>query len=491
NYSNHIQRHKHMKIKVWHFKFKFKSKFTFISSPQECKKATFVPGYNLGGEGFDIVTMERKGAYVIDTETWNLGNGSSINQSNFICINQKVPVAVADWRNLPKCNMQISSTLYDSVETMVKDSTSSVSNWTIGLDIPVKLSVTVGVSFGGSHSRTALFGMTKSKHDRYSFVRHSVDSVNCLPPYCPANGSMYHYLIDIYGTHYITQVSLGGEMKATTAFKTCWATINGLSATEVSDCLSVEASVNVTHIAMKVRERNTEITGGDKNGVDLFQGESDPLFYNRWIKSLKTTPDQYIMKNSVLKKCSETCQIGHRFDKNLNSNCCPAVKGLATLKVFKLYAKKLHGDLFSETDAFVMVSYGNQIKQTKMIKNNNNPVWQETLEFGPIIIDMKSKLKFTVFDDDKNFNVEVLGECLFDLLRGKVSDCCMFKHGTFFFTYDVQCAPSLGGSQCQEYNPSPMNLSLAKVFYSRNRVLVGDSGQQFAKATSQSGFDQL
>uniref|UniRef100_A0A3Q3F3T0 C2 domain-containing protein n=1 Tax=Kryptolebias marmoratus TaxID=37003 RepID=A0A3Q3F3T0_KRYMA len=453
--------------------------------------ATFVPGYNLGGEGFDIVTMERKGAYVIDTETWNLGNGSSINQSNFICINQKVPVAVADWRNLPKCNMQISSTLYDSVETMVKDSTSSVSNWTIGLDIPVKLSVTVGVSFGGSHSRTALFGMTKSKHDRYSFVRHSVDSVNCLPPYCPANGSMYHYLIDIYGTHYITQVSLGGEMKATTAFKTCWATINGLSATEVSDCLSVEASVNVTHIAsIKAMYKHC-------------QEKKNKLLYSETRNGLKKEVEQYIMKNSVLKKCSETCQIGHRFDKvdlcacvcnrnqNLNSNCCPAVKGLATLKVFKLYAKKLHGDLFSETDAFVMVSYGNQIKQTKMIKNNNNPVWQETLEFGPIIIDMKSKLKFTVFDDDKNFNVEVLGECLFDLLRGKVSDCCMFKHGTFFFTYDVQCAPSLGGSQCQEYNPSPMNLSLAKVFYSRNRVLVGDSGQQFAKATSQSGFDQL
>ncbi|KAI3352749.1 hypothetical protein L3Q82_019336 [Scortum barcoo] len=52
------------------------SRVHFIGTPQECKKAQYVPGYNLGGEGFDIVTMERKGAYVIDTETWDLGNGT-------------------------------------------------------------------------------------------------------------------------------------------------------------------------------------------------------------------------------------------------------------------------------------------------------------------------------------------------------------------------------------------------------------------------------
>lgn len=156
----------------------FSSTISFTGSPQECEKAHFVPGYNLGGEGFDIVTMERKGAYVIDTETWNLGNGTCRMYSNSYMRGekQKVPAAVVDWRNLPKCTMDVSSMLYDSVETLVNDSTSSVSNdWKIGLDIPVDPSVSVGVGFGGSHSKAAKFGMKKSKEDRYSFVRHSVN----------------------------------------------------------------------------------------------------------------------------------------------------------------------------------------------------------------------------------------------------------------------------------------------------------------------------
>uniref|UniRef100_A0A3Q2P3Q8 MACPF domain-containing protein n=1 Tax=Fundulus heteroclitus TaxID=8078 RepID=A0A3Q2P3Q8_FUNHE len=152
------------------------STVSFIGSPQECEKAHFVPGYNLGGEGFDIVTMERKGAYVIDTETWNLGNGTCklCRNSYMAGEKQKVPVAVVDWRNLPKCTMKVSSTLYDSVESLVNDSTSSVSNdWKIGLEIPVDPSVTVGVGLGGSHSRASEFAMKKSKEDHYTFVSQS------------------------------------------------------------------------------------------------------------------------------------------------------------------------------------------------------------------------------------------------------------------------------------------------------------------------------
>ncbi|KAL0165650.1 hypothetical protein M9458_037494, partial [Cirrhinus mrigala] len=41
---------------------------------KECEDAPFVPGYNLAGEGFDVVTMERKDSYVINMEKWDLGN---------------------------------------------------------------------------------------------------------------------------------------------------------------------------------------------------------------------------------------------------------------------------------------------------------------------------------------------------------------------------------------------------------------------------------
>ncbi|XP_037546017.1 perforin-1-like, partial [Nematolebias whitei] len=315
----------------------FSSTVSFTGSPQECEKAHFVPGYNLGGEGFDIVTMERKGAYVIDTETWNLGNGTCRMYSNSYMRGekQKVPVAVVDWRNLPKCTMTVSSMLYDSVETLVNDSTSSVSNdWKIGLDIPVDPSASVGVGFGGSHSKAAKFGMTKSKEDRYSFVHHSVDcnfyryrmttnpppshdflsAVNSLPPYSAAKAPLYRDLIDTFGTHYITQVSLGGAIKATTSFKTCLASMSGLTATDVGDCLSVEASASFASSASikamskhcqekkknltssrsfssEFSERFTEVIGGDEHDVLFFQDDSNTDAKKNWLNSLKTTPD--------------------------------------------------------------------------------------------------------------------------------------------------------------------------------------------------------
>ncbi|XP_078019814.1 perforin-1-like [Epinephelus lanceolatus] len=550
------------------------SSVSFRGTPQECEKAPFVPGYNLGGEGFDIVTMKRKRAYVIDTETWKLGNGTCRLFRN-IYMNresQKVPVAVVDWRSLPKCSLKVTGVLYDSVEALVNDSTSAVSNdWKIGLEIPVDPSVTLGVGFGGSHSKESIFGMQKSKQDRYTFSGHSVycnyyhyrlatkaplshdfeSAVNSLPSYSHKKLSLYRDLIDTYGTHYITQVSLGGQIKAITSIKTCEATMNGLSATEVNDCLSVEASASFESTASikaeykhcqekkkklgltqnfhtMFNERNTEVIGGHIDGADiLFADQTNPSVYNSWLSSLKTTPDvvqynlkplhtilpsahparaglkqeveKYIKKNAVLKKCSETCKIGQRSnkrdpcacvcnsDQNIKSNCCPAGKGLATLKVFRLYAQGLSGDSWTQTDGSVEVRYGDQVKRTAIISDNDNPIWKETFEFGPIVINMRDKLTFRVYDEDTYWNSDLLGECSFDLHRGKVSDSCMFDYGTFFFSYIVECAPSLGGHQCQEYMPSPMSPSLAKVFHTRNGVLLGDLGKRYAQSLSQSG----
>ncbi|XP_061589088.1 perforin-1-like [Cololabis saira] len=549
------------------------STVSFIGSPQECKTARFVPGYNLGGEGFDIVTMKRKGAYVIDTETWDLGNKkcNMYRNSYMKGEKQKVPAAVVDWRALPKCSLKVSSTSYDSVESLVNDSTSSVSNnWKIGLDIPVHPSVSVGVGFGGSHSKASEFGMRKSKRDRYDFVRHSVhcntyryrmatnpllsheflSAVNSLPPYSYDTAVFYRNLIDTYGTHYITQVSLGGEIKAITSFSTCKTTMRGLTATDVSNCLSVEASVTFAQSAsiqamyehcqaMKKKlvsgqsfsslftERFTEVIGGDQNGIALFLENSDPSIVSNWVDSLKTSPDviqynlkplhtilpnnhkawkglkkeveKYIKNNAVLKKCSESCPIGHRSSRRdpcacvcngnemIRSNCCPAGRGLATLEVFGLYAHGLYGDRTTKTDGSVVVRYKDQIKRTAIIANNDNPRWSEVFEFGPIAINMANQLTFSVYDEDKYWNSDLLGTCSFSLRAGQVSDSCMFDHGTFFFSYKVQCAPGLGGSLCDEYIPSPM--SLAAAFYTRNGVLVGESEKNVDSAVDSA--DQL
>ncbi|XP_053197213.1 perforin-1-like [Scomber japonicus] len=544
------------------------SSVSFIGTPQQCQQAHFVPGYNLGGEGFDIVTMQRKGAYVIDTETWKLGNDTCRLYPNSYKNkeNQKVPVAVVDWRSLPKCSLKVSGISYDSAESFVSDSTSAVTNdWKIDLKMPVDPSTTYGSSLGGTHSRESKFVMDKSKEDRYSFLRHYVycnfyryrlatkpplshefeSAVNSLPSYSSKTGP-YRNLIDTYGTHYITQVSLGGEIKAVTAVRTCKATMNELSETEVNDCLTAEASASFAEsttmkstekfcqkeknkldskqsFSSSFNERTTEVIGGNINGADvLFQGQSDPSVYNDWLNSLKEIPDivqynikalhtilpsghparaglkqeveKYIKKNALSKKCSETCQIGHRSNKrdpcacvcnnnqNVKSNCCPAAKGLATLTVFRLYAKGLYGDKWTQTDGSVEVKYGDQTKRTAIISNNDNPKWSEKFEFGPISINIKNKLTFNIYDEDSYWNSDPLGGCSFKLRTGEVKDMCMLNHGTFYFSYNVQCAPSLGGNQCQEYISSPMNASLSKVFYTRNGVLLGETGKRHAKS---------
>ncbi len=347
----------------------------------------------------------------------------------------------------------------------------------------------------------------------------------------------YLNLITTYGTHYTTSVKLGGKIKVITAIRTCQATMNGLTDTAVKDCLDVEASGSYSVATVKIEahfcqeqkkkmgtnekfssmfnERQTEITGGNINGEDLFfSGSSHPNSRKKWLRSLKRIPEvlhyslkplhfllsakhparkglkkaveEYIIQNALMKVCSQTCKIGRKCSPRdrcacvcessqvIKSNCCPVEKGLATLKVYNLSATGLYGDVITETDGTVNVAYDNQIKRTTTINDNNNPLWPETFEFGPIKIRMANKLAFEVYDVDFAWNTNLLGKCSFELRSGVVTDACVFNHGTFFFTYEVKCAPSLQGPQCNEHKPSPMAAPLANIFSSRNGVLVKD-----------------
>uniref|UniRef100_A0A4W5QZ71 Perforin 1.2 n=1 Tax=Hucho hucho TaxID=62062 RepID=A0A4W5QZ71_9TELE len=535
---------------------------TIPGNPQECEQAEFVPGYNLAGEGFDIVKMQRKGYYVIDMENWEREGNTCELGINFYLggAKQKLPAAVAHWRAITDCKRKVSSSIYESSESLINTTTSVVTNnWKFGLDLAIN-EVKFKTIIGGTDSREATYAIAKSKKDRYSFTRHEVhcsiyryslvedpplhkqflNSVKKLPTVYDLNSKpAYRNLIDTYGTHFTSQVNLGGKVSAVTSIKSCQATMNGLTDTAVKDCLDVEASLSYQvsasltaelHYCNKLKkklgtkqsfssmfsDRHLEIKGGVVNGGDLlFSGGLDANAYKEWLESLKTIPDvvryslkplhfllksghpaqpglkkaveEYILENALIAKCSESCQIGTRTskrdhcdcvcnsDQSIKSNCCPAGKGLARLQVYGLRAKGLYGDISTETDGFVEISYDEQVKLTEVIKDDDNPVWPESFEFGPIHINFATKLTFKVYDTDRVvWNKEVLGECSFDLRRGNVSDVCVFQHGTFFFSYTVQCAPSLGGSRCEEYIPSPMSASLAKVFHSRNGMLAGE-----------------
>uniref|UniRef100_A0A8C2ETE6 Perforin-1-like n=1 Tax=Cyprinus carpio TaxID=7962 RepID=A0A8C2ETE6_CYPCA len=524
-----------------------------LGSSKECENAPFVPGHNLAGEGFDIVTMKRKGVYVINLEKWDLGNGTcKLAKNDFLSEKkQKLPAAVKDWRTIPKCSMKVSSQIFKSSEALVNDSSSALSvSWKVGLDVKA-----VGAAVGSTHSREAKFAMKKSKEDKYSFTKHEVackfykyrvavkpplqaeflEAIKSLPP--SYNPDAYLNLITTYGTHYITSVKLGGQIKAITAIKTCQATMNGLTDTAVKDCLDVEASGTYNAVTVKAEthfcqeqkkkmgtnekfssmfnERQTDIIGGNINGEDLlFSGSSHPNSLKNWHESLKSLPEvvryslkplhfllsakdparkglkkaveEYIIQNALIKVCSEPCKIGRKISPRdrcacvcessqmIKSNCCPTAKGLATLKVYSLRAKGLYGDTTSQTDGTVTVTYDEQIRRTEIIDNNDNPRWPETFEFGPIKIRMANKLTFKVYDSDGIWNTDLLGSCSFELRSGVVQDLCVFNYGTFYFTYEVKCAPGLQGPQCNEHKPSPMATPLADIFSSRNGVLVKD-----------------
>lgn len=307
----------------------------------ECKNAPSAPGTNLAGEGFDVVTMERKQAYVIDMDNWRRTEEGACT----LCVNpfmegtkQRLPAAVVDWRPLHQCNMKVSSSLYESSEAFVRDSQTEVdASWKVGLDIntPTKKG---SVVVGGTHSRAAKTVMTQSKQDKYSFIKQDVHcsyysyrlvenpplnpefskSLLRLPPlYTPQTKSNYRHFLDTFGTHFIRKVQLGGRVKSVTSVRVCKAALDGYGETEVKDCLEAEASGGTQTESVKIqaetkfckadqkkhdtkdsfsntfKERFTQVVGGQSDGSTdlLFSAKDNPGAFSDWIASLKTTPD--------------------------------------------------------------------------------------------------------------------------------------------------------------------------------------------------------
>lgn len=112
--------------------------------------------------------------------------------------------------------------------------------------------------------------------------------------------------------------------------------------------------------------------------------------------------------------------------------------------------------------------------QTNVIYNNDNPAWNKALYFENVKLSLASELKFAVYDEDKHWFKwwnDLLGECsVRPILVGSHNSMCPMNHGTLYFSYKVDCAPGLGGSNCGEYVPSGMNSDLSDLYTSRNAL---------------------
>ncbi|XP_031749363.1 perforin-1 [Xenopus tropicalis] len=309
-------------------------------SPEECKKASFVPGHTLLGQGLDIVTMKKTGAFLLDMQIYQMANKTCT-----LCENpynkkilEKLPISMVDWTPQAACTRNIESSLMNSKVSLANKEASNVQNdWKVGLDIPIK-TVTVHTALAGSHSKLAEFAQSKTITDQYSFLSHELScafyrfrlsfeppltedftkSLQQLPNNYKYNKEEYRKLIAKYGTHYIVQAMVGGKVSEVTALRTCQVAMEGMTLDAVKDCLGVEAKISAgfpiisPSISSEFRrckeiaktskrgdnfhstfnERIWEVKGG-KVTFDLLntEGGKGSREFEEWMKSLKTDPD--------------------------------------------------------------------------------------------------------------------------------------------------------------------------------------------------------
>ncbi|XP_058261853.1 perforin-1-like isoform X2 [Hemibagrus wyckioides] len=526
----------------------------FKANESQCQDVDFAPGSDLAGEGFDITTMQRKGAFVLDMSTWlNKDKSCTLCKNPYIeGQTQKLPVSVVDWRPTQKCNMKLSSSVYESSEALVSSTTSSIeNNWKAELNV-VTPKVQGSLMLAGSHSKLAEYSMDKSKKDKFSFTSHAVscgyyryrvssspllhpeliEEFKSLPEiYDESSKYLYYNLIDKFGTHYISKVTLGGEVRSVTSIKECEASLQGLSVDEVKMCLDMEASVskgpasvraetkhckenkkktsNKKSFASSFNDRDTNVIGGYTQSSDLlFSSNTDPVAYKEWVASLPAHPDvisyalesihlllpaktqprahlrnaikDYILQRGLLKNCTSPCKTGVNTksgepckcscmnNPQLSTDCCPTQKGSAEVTVTVIKAMGLYGDFLTQTDGFVKLFLEGVFRdKTSMIMNNNNPYWNSDFHLGTEDLTRSISLKMEVFDEDDS-SEEALGACDVQLKSGVVKDVCALNHGLLYYKVQVTCIPGLTGLYCSEYKPSPMDTQLEKVYVSRN-----------------------
>ncbi|KAJ8395582.1 hypothetical protein AAFF_G00030630 [Aldrovandia affinis] len=489
-----------------------------VGTLEECQEAPFVPGHNLAGEGFDIVKLQHKGAYVIDLQTY-------LNPSNTctVCENplhedqlQKLPLSVLDWRSFTSCRQELSSALLNTVTSVADAATDLIENdWTVGLDLGGIADLTVG----GSHSTAVEFATAASMVDKSVFTSHQLSCshysyrvssnpplsaefrqhVKSLPQEYTANTRhLYRRFIDTYGTHYIRQVQLGGQLTRVTSIRTCLASVNSHSATKVKDCVNTGLSVGLgfvepsatTNQCKSLLENHdsqtgsqlsylnhiTEVLGGQKwlGEVSLFKNDS--LAFRSWLTSLKDAPDvmsyslyslhelvpdaivgqnvktavnQYLRENAIQKDGPPQQCLGR---PNLSSECCPLKPMRGRLRVTVIKAWGLDGDPVGRTDPYVKFWYWNHFHQTHWIKSEDNPHWNSVYDLGHV--EAFHELKFEVWDKDVKYD-DHLGTCRTRLQEGTHTGSCNLNKGGFSYSYTLTCDTQLSGYQCSKYRPAP------------------------------------
>uniref|UniRef100_A0A3P9QJ43 Perforin-1-like n=1 Tax=Poecilia reticulata TaxID=8081 RepID=A0A3P9QJ43_POERE len=462
---------------------------------KECDAAPFVPGHNLLGQSFDITTLERKSAHVIDVK-----NNLTTRNICILCSNplqndalQKLPSSVVDFHAIPRCNPEIQSSFHTSA----------------GLEIEKFLFDNFDV--GGTGSNIYKFLSKKIKEDRYTFSIHSVTCnhygfiLSTTPPlslefkqqldllpshYNYSTKNEYRKFIQTYGTHYFRMVNLGGRLRRVTSSRSCLSSMNGLTSTQIHSCLSMGVAVGLgkeqlssvqkscirvlknqdsaTGYRSGLHQHFTEVSGGNDWLGEFSIFQNDSMGYMNWLKSLKEHPDVVSYSLQPLYKLIPSKQqeemkaaIEHYLEDNalwnlpkephcdmtpnVASNCCPQHASRGTLSVTIVRGWDLFGDDIGPGERWV----DTKVKNKFLI----NPRWNTEFKLG--MVDTSLPLLIEVWDDDVKYD-DLLVQCRRFLSPGTHTFKCSGLYGNVQVKYTMTCEPYVTGEKCSHYKPSPL-----------------------------------
>uniref|UniRef100_A0A3B4VSB0 Perforin-1-like n=1 Tax=Seriola dumerili TaxID=41447 RepID=A0A3B4VSB0_SERDU len=336
----------------------------------ECKSAPFVPGYNLVGEGFDVLGLD---------------------------FQKFAGLEVGGTR----------STAYVFATDRSKEDHYTFSTHRVSC----------------SH-----YSYRVSDRPPLSYEL-SRDLANLPSSYSDSTKTQYRRIIETYGTHYIRQVHLGGRFRRVTAARTCLSRLNGLSSSMVYVAhMSNETSKHTlyqkqhlksppnqgisTLFSSGLHQHYTEVVGGKGWVGEFALTRNDSVGYRNWLKTLKDLPEvvqyslrplyelvpnttkkqglkvaieQYLKDHGI--KSSTTQPYCGWHDPNLDSSCCPKQASKGRLVVTIVRAWGLKGDRWGRTEGYAKMWYGSIYRKTRMIRSNS-PRWNARYDLGKVSVNL-------------------------------------------------------------------------------------------------------
>uniref|UniRef100_UPI0037E87A88 perforin-1-like n=1 Tax=Semicossyphus pulcher TaxID=241346 RepID=UPI0037E87A88 len=489
-----------------------------IGTYRKCMSAPFVPGHNLVGEGFDVVTLQRKGAYVIDVKTYLNPRGTCTLCRNPLQGNklQKLPASVVDWHAFSQCNADLYTTEHTSVSSLVNTYASQEStDWKFGLNLDKFVSA--GLEVGGSRSAVFNFASQMSREDWYSFSTHRVtcshyryrvsdrprlskefrkDLARLPSFYNSSTSAEYRDLVHTYGTHYIRLVFLGGRLRRVTAARICLSSLNGLSSHEVHSCLSLGFSIGLGKITLSsshdscskvlqntgtsashgasLHQHYTSVVGGTGWLGEFLLAHNDSLGYTKWLNTLKNHPDivsyslrpMYLLVPNEAQRAGLKAAIEQYLEDNAvkksprdsdcgsHLNCCPKQVSMGTLNVIIVRGWGLKGDLGGINPTDGYVKLWYGSHYYQTHVSKSNDPWWNC-HYNFGKVNTHSTLYIEIWDDDWHDDDDLLGRCWIQLSQGTHGVHCGANHGAIEVQYTLTCDAHLTGDKCDRYKPSP------------------------------------